>query len=146
MLRSKNMKITPLQCFRTPCANGTRAFTAIIQVFEERTKTGKLIAPTLPYFKHWPLLSLMTEPSMTPSIFAERTKWEAMFHAQVGYSTRRLLAHINTLQDGKYTNRLNHVSLITETLHYVNTLWKESLLHIVRKNLMDFLLEPNKCQ
>jgi len=67
-----------------------------------------------------------------------------MFHAQVGYSTRRPLAHINTSQDGKYTNRLNPVSLITETLHSGNTLCKESLLHIVQKNLMDFLLEPNK--
>ena len=39
--RSKIMKINPLQCFRTPYANGKQAFTAIIQVFEDRTKTGE---------------------------------------------------------------------------------------------------------
>jgi len=62
-----------------------------------------------------------------------------MFHVEVGYSTRRPLEHTNTLQDGKFTNRLNPVSLITETLHSVNALWIEYLLFIVRKNLMNFL-------
>jgi len=69
-----------------------------------------------------------------------------MFHVEAGYSTRRPLEQINALQDGKCTNRLNTVSLITEKLYFVNTLWKESLLFIVRKNLMYFPLEPNKCQ
>jgi hypothetical protein len=68
-----------------------------------------------------------------------------MFRVEVGYSTRRPLEHTNTLQEGKYTNRLSPVPLVTETLHSVNALLRESLF-IVRKDLMKFHLEPNKCR
>jgi hypothetical protein len=52
-----------------------------------------------------------------------------MFSAEMGYSTQRPLEHGNSLQDGKYSNRLITVSLRTESLYSVDTLWKELTLY-----------------
>jgi hypothetical protein len=52
-----------------------------------------------------------------------------MFSAEVDYSTQRTLEHVNSLQDGKYSNRLNTVSLRNESLYFVDTLWKELTIY-----------------
>lgn len=72
--KKQEYEITLLQCFRTHCADGTEHSQPSSRFLKRGQRQEKLIAPTLPYFKHWPLLSLMTEPSMTPSIFGERAK------------------------------------------------------------------------